>query len=165
MPSHYTINSQSISTRLVTRGYLGSAPGQKRFVRARVQASTWWPQFSLAARADGVNERQVLSGSITRDRTKYFIWNTPDYVPDNSNDDFLAPKREDYSVVLAEDGDVYLGSNGIMPDQHQESRIERLVQRDGRYLQLVVDGVRGRTEIRAVEIDAVPGARRSGNIA
>lgn len=165
MPTLYTVQSQSISTRLVTRGYLGSVPGQKRFVRVQVLPVTWWPEFSLSAQADGAAETQVISGSITRDRTKYFTWNTPDYETDNSNDDFFEPKREDYSIALAADGEISLGANGIDPDLHQESQVKRLVQIGGRHLRIVVEGIRGRTAIRGVEVAAVPGLRRGGNIA
>lgn len=165
MPTYYTVQSQSISTRLVTRGYLGSVPGQKRFVRAQVLPVTWWPEFALSAQSDGPYEAQVLSGSITRDRTKYFTWNLPDYETDNSNDDFFAPKREDYSIELGAGDTLDLGLNGVDPDLHQESQVKRLVQREGRYLQIVVDGSRGRTAIRGIEVAAVPGLRRGGNIA
>ncbi len=161
-----SIAKQSIATRLVTRGYLGAASGQKRFRRARLSVSTWWPSYLVSGRVDGVEELQAFSSAITRDRTKYFTHNTLDYETDNSNDDFFAPYREDYSVVLAAAPDeLYIGSDGINPDQHQESRQGCLVQREGRYMQVIVEGTRGRAEIRSVEIEAVPGHRRSGIIA
>jgi hypothetical protein len=43
-------------------------------------------------------------------RVQYDIWGKPDYVLDNRNDDFDAPKRGDYAVLV---GDNIQLQNGI----------------------------------------------------
>lgn len=94
-------NRYAITDRLTTRGYTCGTYDFKDFVRAEVNVGTWNPTYSISVDFDGVNETVQAVANRTRSNTASFLFGNPGWVPDNSNDDHGAPKRQDYSVSLA----------------------------------------------------------------
>lgn len=158
-----TLSRAAVATDLVTRGYLNNPADRMHFTRASLVVSTWWPSYSTSLLTDGHNEEIALGTGVTRDRTKYHRpWNAADFVEDNSNDDFLEPWRQDYSVRLDGSEEIDCGSNGVDPDIHQEWEDSRVVRARGRYARLRVQGAQGRTEVRVAGVQGHPDSRRLG---
>lgn len=88
----------AIEAELITRGYTAGTNDPKRFLRAQVQLDTWHSIVYFSTLFDGPGETLSL-GQFTRDRTKYFTA-LPDFVPNNTANDFHVPRRQDYSVAL-----------------------------------------------------------------
>jgi hypothetical protein len=83
----------------VSRGYTCGDNDTKLFKLAKIQADTWNPgTLAISAVFDGPEENSSLSG-ITRARAKYFT-GIPDFVVNNTNDDFNDARRQDYSILL-----------------------------------------------------------------
>jgi hypothetical protein len=111
----WTITPTWVQTAGRTRGYTGTDPGDqspeacairnavKIWQRATLALSTWFPEFSVLALTDGVEEETTIADGQTADRTQYYrpAFATP-YDETNVNDDHAVPYREDYSVVLSD---------------------------------------------------------------
>lgn len=155
------ITYESVPWKLHTRGYGGLTAGRKHFQGVRLALTSWWPQYSVVARVEGVREQRTIGSGITADRTRYTRPFTADpYVTTNANDDFHAPYREDYSLdpsVAVDPGD-----NGLSPDMHQEAERSWYLNESGRWLQLQLEGSQGRCEIRGVLVDNRRGMVRDG---
>jgi hypothetical protein len=147
-----------ITTIVESRGYGRGQEGQgswKNFRRASVSVATLNPSLSITAITDGVNEERALTAAaITRNRTKYFTWAMPDFVTSNVNGDFLAPKREDYTVSLA-DAPLTMGT-GIVPGLKQESTERLPVALPGRWLSIRLTNAQGQCDVRAMSAVGLP---------
>lgn len=139
----YTAERQ-VQYCVMTRGYLG--PGlRSNFQRVEIAASTWNPDLTVNAYTDGANANALISNRTT-DRTKYQVWNKPDWVSDNTNDDHASEYRQDYSVQLP----VMLGYNGIQIEREQEISARYRVKMFGRYCQLRITNNSGAIVLRSV---------------
>jgi hypothetical protein len=155
------ITYESVPWVLHTRGYGGDRAGLKEFTSVRLSVSTWWPQYSISARVDGVQESRSVRSGITASRTAYSRpFDAAPYDPSNAGDDFHAPYREDYSVDPATTVDP--GSNGLSPDLHQSTEFSAWLRQRGRWCQIQIAGTRGRCEIRGVLVDNRRGSVRDG---
>lgn len=159
------LTHHSIQDKLVTRGYCGSMPGFKRFREVRAAVATWWPSYTVKANTDGVRESQDLTPTpVTRGRTRYhYPFNRAPYDTSNANDDAREEGREDYSVAMGADDEMELLS-GVELNLHQEAVDPYRVSGRGRYLQVTIEGGRGRTAIRGLEVEAYPGQRKIGGV-
>lgn len=114
-----------IDLDVTTRSYatLGwNATVKRDFKRVVIPVRTSRPQITIEEQTEGAHDsRQLTKASITRDRRKYDSFGRKNYDVTNVNDDAQAPGRQDYSVVLADDEALHLGSNGVALDQKQES--------------------------------------------
>ncbi len=94
-----------IADQFETRGYFkigydGSVINDA--LSFKVGLSTWRPSTNVTILTESAfDDRLLTSTPITRDRTKYYTWGTPDFDPSNINNDFNTPGREDYSVSLS----------------------------------------------------------------
>lgn len=87
----------AIADELLTRAFTAGTADPKRILRAQVHLETWNPgSVALRAIFDGPGEVLDLEPA-TRDRTKYFT-EAPDFVPNNTENRFHDPRRQDYSV-------------------------------------------------------------------
>jgi len=159
-----------ISSMLLTRGYRCGDLGEKQFSRADLITREWFGQWAVSALVEGVEEERTL-GTRTRSRVRYVRpWNKPDYNASNANNDAATPYREDYSVALEEVGAgsalapeaLHLYNAGVRVDEVQELTENFRPNLKGGYVQLRLTGLRGRTELTAVEVKALPGRRAGG---
>ena len=160
-------NTQPIETEFVSRGYEGQGRSWTRFGLLHVDVATWDPQATITVITPGVSEQSQLLTDDTRDRVKYYRpHNQADYDLTNTNDDFLDPYREDYSVVLDGVGastGLDLQTDGVALDHYQERRVsEHLNERD-RYVQVKVTNNKGRVIIRGINIEGAPQPEREGS--
>lgn len=154
------VQYHSIATRLLTRGYLGSVSGRKRFTEARVTLRTWWPRWSVVAHVDGVSESRTIEASKTRSRTQYDRpHNATDWVPSNVNDDHARKFREDYSLVVPPEG-LSAGENGLQASLHQELERAYRLRETGSHVQIEITSNQGRTVVRGVKVDTIRGETR-----
>ena len=72
------------------------------------------------------------------------------------NEDYHAPGREDYSFVEAGQG-LWLGADGVNPDQHQTYVHRVPVSERGLWLQLDITNTTGRLELIASALEAQAG--------
>ena len=141
-----------IADELLTRGYALGGAGWKTFEQVEVGLGTWWPNFNVQMRADGVNETSVLATQVTRSRTESMIFGQSTYDLTNAEDDHGREKRQDYAV-FAGDG-AMLGANGIVPMLTQQSAQRYPFRRRGRYAQVRVTSTQGRCEVMATRVEA-----------
>ncbi len=144
-----------IESSWTTRGYLCGRQQRKRFETARLLLSTWAPRVSVTVTVDGIEEvDDVTSAPLTRSRTRYTTWNTPDWDSTNVNDDHGNRLREDYSVVPDAAG-IVLGS-GVAWDAHQEAEEPYHVGRAGRFCQFTFTNTSGRCDVRGLAVSGQP---------
>lgn len=165
-----------IQDKMLSRGYIHASMDQKRYKRVRIDHSTWNPKFTVKQRRDGVNEFTTIKVDETKSRRKYYTFNTPDYVLDNSNDDANAPYRKDYSVVMdpdafafpfdfplafendiSEDGQIYMefmDNDGISVDAHQRVEEPYRLRKTGDYTQIEISNIQGRQLIHSIKLEA-----------
>ena len=146
-----------IVSELVTRGYAAAVVDPKRAQKISVDQSTWNPVYTVAAISEGVGETVSLS-TVSKSRTNFMAWGKPDYEEDNSNDDHSDPDREDYSVMLLPDSEIYLGS-GVNPDRHQRVVESWKMRGRGVYTQLTIRCTQGRCDQHTITVDYTPGER------
>jgi hypothetical protein len=157
------VTPASIETRLITRGYGGQIPGRKNFGRASVRVSTWWPTGSVSLHMDGVVEGRGLGplGPFSR-----VVYRRPhgrrDWRPTNINDDFLAPHREDYSLILTTPEEMQTGDAGLLGELHQSIDKGWRLRGRGKYAQLEISTTQGRIELRDCGVEAYRGSPRDG---
>ena len=173
------IQAAEFGSRFVSRGYtldrdadgrvLTSGKGSsKRFTELAVGVSTWKPSFSVSIQFEGAGESVALVTSRTKNRRKYYKpFTKADWVTSNVNDDHGTKFREDYSVDSSvAGGGIVLGS-GVNFEQHQET-IESFGDvrgGEGRYAQVVVAGLGGRTVVKSVQVCGRRGRNRRGSMA
>lgn len=130
-----------------TRGYNG--PGLRNsFRRVKLNLATWDPNISVTAIMDGVNRSKVLTTNLTKDRTKYYTFDTPPWDQTNVNLDWEKEGRQDYSIVLPPSG-MLLG-NGVILDQKQEVWEPFYINMMGAYCELEISNTEGMFELRSV---------------
>lgn len=103
-------SSGDIATRVRFRGYHAQEHGKTRWVRVEVETEELGTEnVTLTAYGDGSRTEIPLQGATTRDRTRWLAYGRVTRSPDNSDDDFDAPGREDYAPVI-ETGGIETGS-------------------------------------------------------
>lgn len=154
--------SLAIADRVRTRAYLCKREDFKRFTVLAANLATWNPSYTVSTATQGVNTDEVYLADQARNPLKYFTpLDKPDYDPSNGNDDFLAPNREDYSVVLPDPDGAAPGS-GIAPDALQEYLDRATVNERGLWVQLQIENASGRLELIATAMEAQAGEVLSG---
>lgn len=154
------ITSASIPLNVVTRGYGGRTPGNKRALWAVLRLRTLWPSFQVSTRSDGVKEHRVRA-TVTKDRTKYHRpHGRADWDPTNINNDFLEPYRQDYAAIPPMAAHA---SSGPAAGVHQEFHEVLRIQRKGQYIQVEINNTRGRLELAGVAIETQRGTARAGS--
>lgn len=184
-----SIDYVDITTKAKTRGFSCGFTGRKRFKVVRVNLKTFNPAFNVKTYTDGASE-VATSNSVTVDRTVYDRpWNATPWTASspgmayegldtmgfedgnpmggearmwNGSDDHATKYRQDYSVVLGQGESLALGDNGVDLDLHQEWSDEYRLNREGRYLQVEIEGTQGRMEIIDIGVAANPGVRDIG---
>lgn len=142
----------AIETSLTTRGYPFPGADIGRFTWAELDLEGWAPNYSISIFTPGVEETEALVVDQERNRVKYFSpFNAADFVPDNSNGDFLTPRREDYSVNLQDSG-IYL-QEGIPVDRFQQYRHSRRCTVHGPYCQIQLTNSAGRLRLTGTRVE------------
>ncbi|MFZ4775136.1 MAG: hypothetical protein ACOYM3_07230 [Terrimicrobiaceae bacterium] len=140
-----------VSDRLLSRGYTLGQQGPKAWMGAAVDMETWHGQAEFALRRSGVNASTALR-TITKDRTRSYVWNALPWDPTNVNGDHGATAREDYSVDLDPAGQAW--HTGISPGLHQRSTESFRLRESTRAVQLEISGTRGRNNVCAITVSA-----------
>jgi hypothetical protein len=156
------IEHTSIAASLTTRGYHGSDVSLKQFEEMRAMVATWWPDYSVTARFQGVGETRQLASSVTRSRLK---WHRPhdqaDYDPTNADDNQMNPWRQDYSVLVPEDG--ITPRTGLLPNLQQVTEESWRLKASAQSVQIEFASAQGSMEIRSVAVSARRGRTRRGS--
>ena len=152
-----------IAARALTRAYYGKT--QRAFMRpiaSTISLRTWNPTYSVTAKFEGVAKELALATDETRDRTKYFRpFNAAAWDESNVNDDHVTPYREDYSVLLPDDG-MYFGSGVDLDLVQSVTESHNINSRQGRYLQLEITNTTGRLQLCGTQLEAIPNHFRRG---
>jgi len=147
-----------------TRGYaFDQAAGpvaRKRFKALGAVLGVWNSRFSIWARTGAAESERVVRSNLNFSRTRYLVpAGKRDYVEGNSNGDFAASGRGDYSVRLLSAG----VTPGVSLGQWQEVAAKvSLRTMAGRYVQLRIRNEQGRLQLRAAGPSASEGIRRGG---
>jgi hypothetical protein len=150
-----TAHERQIQSAVLSRGYLG--PGTRsRFERLQIDGSLWNPDCHVEGYVDGSNAK-ALSQRGVADRTKYEVWNKPDWNAENLNDDHATEYRQDYSVQLP----VMLGNNGIQIEREQEKTFRYTVRMKGRYFQVRISSVQGKLGVRSILLESYEDQRQT----
>lgn len=138
-----------ITSVIETRGYstLGwNAATNRNHYRAEFAVATLRPSITITEHTDKAGDERTLTATpVTKNPAKYDLFNKADYALDNSNNDFDAPGRQDYSVP---DG-VFL-QGGIPLDQKTESVIRLSTKVRGRWVSYKVTNTRGECDLLGV---------------
>jgi hypothetical protein len=179
---------RDIQDTLLTRGYLCNSPVTKSFCAMEAEIATWYGAGSVFVSRDGINEEAPVL-DYSKDRTRYSIFGHAPYDISNAGHNHADPYREDYSVVpnvgldfpwnfpisFPQGVDFSPGINfpwdfpldftegGIAPGLHQHSTERGIIRQKGRYVQVRINGNRGRTSVKAVVVyaRANPTSRRT----
>src|SRR4030095_5839868 len=108
-------------------------------------------KMTLSVSFDGVEEALPLVTDWTRDPTLYMRFGIPPYELDNSNNDFFAPYREDYTVKPG----LMLKDNGVKLKVHQLFNYRAPVRQTGAYIQPVMVTTQGSVEVYSAQQFAV----------
>jgi hypothetical protein len=141
-----------INVELTTRGYLCGVPDRKLFLQGDLNADTWNPRVTVKVQTPGVNEIQTTITDRTYSRTAYTVQGKEDYDPENTNDDFHAARRGDYSATIDSTG-IDLGDDGISGDLHQNFTLKFRCRTTDRYAQVVIGSDRGSVRVNAVRLE------------
>ncbi len=99
-----------------SRGYGGDSMSRKKWSDMEVHAKTWFPEFQITAKSEGVKQEIPVSpdsGWRTKSRSAYDDpWDAKPYNLSNSSDDHQRKGRQDYSVIL---GESYVLTGQIKP--------------------------------------------------
>ena len=147
------VTSSSVASRWVSRGYTAGLTGRKQFGEVRLALATWWPEFDVTAKVEGVLEERTLIDGLTRSATAYDRpRNATAWDATNDNDDFHTAYRQDYALNVGATG-ITVGANGLTGDLHQELELKRNLFRWGRYCQIELTCTRGRVETVELGLD------------
>jgi hypothetical protein len=147
-----------IETELRFRAYTCGMPDHKQWTEVKLTLASFNPDMTIRAVLDGVEEALPLATNWARDRTAYLNFGMPFYETLNSNDDFLAPYRQDYSLKPG-----FQLKSGVKLSLHQQSSYRMPMRQTGATLQPVLITSQGSVEIYAMKVLAVP-ARLSGQL-
>ncbi len=156
------IVSTPIAASVRTRAYLCRRQDFKRFTVLAANLATWAPEYTVTTFTQGINTGEVYRAAQTRNPAKYFTpHDKADYAEDNDADDFLAPNREDYAVVLPDPDGATLGT-GLVLDALQEYVDRAEVNERGLWMQLQIENADGRLELIATAMEAQAGEVLAG---
>jgi hypothetical protein len=145
-----------ILTEVSTRGYSMNSGDFKNFKQANVGLSTnnvvgSSGGITITCMLDGVEESEKIVEDLRFSRTKYHKpFDKVDYVESNTNDDNLAPDRQDYSI----DPDTAFDpkTNGVDPDKRQDSLQKKIFNLKGSFMQMKIKNTQGVAEVRSTEV-------------
>lgn len=157
--SRYAATSQFIS-----RGYCGSQSefygqtyGSGAMNKFAEQLSfhllSFSPNYSVSILNDRANDTTAFISNKTYSNLTYTKWRQANWTPDNSNNDFAAPNRSDYSVNLLANP-MYLWS-GVYTQTRQGYSIPMRLYGDGAYFMLSFSNTGGNTTISNVELSSL----------
>jgi len=178
---------ENFTMKLVTRGYHTNDVSHRDFRTASINLGTFNPRYTIRTLTDGVNESQTLVEDRTKSRETYYRpFDAPDFVDNNTNEDFTNAYRADYSVqldvdldaLITEGGDtiasegsdpiIYeaaisgflLGDSGVPFNRTQETNESfALTPRQGRYTQIETSVSQGRAKITQITLTSQQGDR------
>jgi hypothetical protein len=143
-----------IAWEVLTRDYwAGQGVGERSARRATVVLETRAPRYTISALTAGVEEEVELVSERTRSRVCYdFPFDEPPWDNTNADGDFMTPGRQDYTVVLPEEG--FQHPDGVLLGLWQE-QIEqlRVAGIRGRVCGLRVVNDQGRARLKPVVIE------------
>lgn len=152
-----------IAHLLETRGYstMGATGNMVRQMSGiQIALSTLAATVTTTELVGGVNDETELERFIP-DRRVYDVQGRANYLLDNSRKDFLAPKRQDYSIEV---GDDFAPGAPIPVEAEQEHTRQFSLSRHGRYVSYRIAASAGSctTQSTVVESKASPREGRKG---
>ena len=134
--------------RVRTRGYLLGTLQIKQVREITPSLATQDAELTLVAWTDGVSEAQPLLVAQRRSRFGSALWNQADYNPENVNNDFARPDRQDYTWKVTDAPQPYSGITlGLLQDWQEPCPVRA---RDCRWLALELICTTGRVTLRAL---------------
>lgn len=149
-----------IAMKFETRGYaaLGwNATTKRDFKFVEIAVETWNPIINITLIGKGFNDERLLTPiPITKNRLTYYTFGTLDYNPTNINNDFDAPQREDYSILVPEEPGMTLwdDSDGIDPEKKQESMIRMSLKKRDRFVIFRIEVPQGDCDIKGLKLES-----------
>jgi len=153
---------------LWTRGYTADKGTTQQFRRLHCNIARRDADTSFDAYTDGRNEA-IDVGSIknsSTDRVEYMTWDTADWDPSNTNNDFNNPYRKDYTVVPSDSatgvnlqsayGDFNLG-------KYQTYNYEQTFNATGNYCQLRIVNKEGEIKIKDIALSSRANSNLQGS--
>jgi hypothetical protein len=154
-PDHTRIR-YPIDHTVETRGYatLGwNATMGRDFKRVEIPVATLRPSVTVTELTDKARDERILS-TTTRNPAKYWNFDKPDYVADNTNRDFEAPGREDYSLDLSAT-DFDLTDAGVeLEIKQREPPLRFSTKARGRFISYRVENHQGECEVGSLMVES-----------
>jgi hypothetical protein len=129
----------------------------KHLTRAYMDYESFSPKLSVNIVPPGHNEDIAIMTEETKDRTKYLTAHTALYDTDNDNDDFDAPYREDYSIILdpdSTDPGIDLQTDGVAVDVLAHHEFKRnLPKINTPHAQVEITNTTGTIEINSIGVE------------
>lgn len=152
------------TSEFISRGYCGAqseAYGQtygagtlnKFAEQVSFHLLSFAPTYSVSVLNDRVNDVTTFLTNKTYSNLTHTQWRQADWTPDNSNNDFNNPNRNDYSINLLANP-MYLWS-GVYPQLRQGYALPFRVYGDGAYFMLSVTNTGGNTTISNIEVSSL----------
>ena len=167
------IQPLAIAAKLTTRAYpcrswasyaliytTGGRLDFKRYTCATLHLATWNPDYTIATRTNGAGDATEYDTGAMPNTLKYYTFDTADWDPSNSNDDFNAPNRQDYSYPFTGQG--LLLNSGVKLDELQEQAQRVPLNERALYVQLHIENNAGRLELVALAMEAQEGETIAG---
>lgn len=145
------VSRRQIESYIVTRGFGLETGDWLAFSSIDMDIQTWNPSVTIETEMPGFNEGVTGRPAITRSRE---IYDQPArasiYAESNINNDFFTPYRQDYSVIIPDDG-IYVSNDGVALGVHQEARINvNAKPTSGRYTKVKITNTSGRIRVMSV---------------
>ena len=155
-PTRYEHSQQQIESTITTRGYsveVGSELSNYDWLTFDIQ--TWNPDYSVTLVMDGVEENRTVSSSVTKSRTRYTVFGRADYDPTNTSLDHATDFREDYSILVGNDGtsSFSIDTSSADPARHQEFMEGFKVRQRGRSARVKFESTQGRIRLATVRFE------------
>jgi hypothetical protein len=136
-----------------TRGFatLGWNAATKRdFKRVEIAVATLMPSVTVTEITEKAKDERILNSTpITRNPAKYHLFSKADYVADNTNQDFEAPMRQDYSLDLT-NTDFDLTDPGVQLEIKQNDTLRFSTKARGRWVSYRIENKQGVCETQAL---------------
>lgn len=139
-----------LQTRVQTRGYILGELGIKQLRSVMVALATLDAEITIELLTDGPGEVVTLLHKRRRDRLRYTVHGKGRWDASNRNDDFSAPRREDY-IWRAEDGCEL--RSGIPLSRFQEWIEAHAARAEGRWFALRITCTHGEMILRNVQAE------------
>lgn len=146
-----TDDEVEIETLVKSRGYTCGKTEWKQWTAYNLGIETWNPSYSISYVYDGVGEETEVRSNVTKSRIDYYTYGTSAWNPTNTNDDFLDPYRQDYSLIPG-----FKCKSGVRSSLHQNIMEKGRMLKNANSVQIKLSTNQGSTKVASIKVTAVP---------